>query len=196
MQFKEAENYILDKLKTELPEYLHYHNVEHTTDVVNACKLLAKLENLSDRDTQLLLTAACYHDAGFLSCIDGHEVVSCKIVGQVLPGYGYTADEIATICSTIMATRMPQTPVNKLGELLADADLDYLGRDDFFGLSCRLYSELVVLNDLTSEEEWDRIQVEFLKTHRYFTISAQQLRRAKKVEHLEQLKAKLNKETL
>lgn len=195
MQFKEAENYILDKLKKELPEYLHYHNVDHTIDVVKACKQLAKLENLSEQDTQLLLTAASYHDAGFLSCIDGHETVSCEIAERVLPGYGYTPDEIAIVCSTIMATRMPQTPVNKLGELLADADLDYLGRDDFFGLSCRLYSELVILNDLTSEQEWDTIQVEFLKTHRYFTKSAQQLRRANKVEHLEQLKAKLNKET-
>ena len=33
------------------------------------------------------------------------------------------------------ATKIPQTPLTKLEEIICDADLDYLGREDFFEIS-------------------------------------------------------------
>jgi uncharacterized protein len=191
MQFEEADNYILNRLANELPEHFYYHNLAHTRDVYAAVKQLAGLEKIDLYKTRLLLTAACYHDSGFLERIIGHEIASCKIAAQMLPGFDYSVDEIERICGIIMATRIPQQPQNKLEQILSDADLDYLGRDDFQPISQKLFAELSALGRVSSKEEWDHQQVEFIENHHYFTRSAITLRQAKKEENLKQIKAKL-----
>jgi len=191
MQFKEAGNYILNRLNNELPDHLYYHNKAHTQDVYDAAKQLAAFEKINAYETQLLLTAACYHDSGFLERTAGHETVSCRIASQTLPGYGYTESEIERICGIIMATKLPQQPKNLLEQVLSDADLDYLGRDDFPLISHKLFLEVLALGTVASKEEWDHLQVEFIGNHHYFTHSAIKLRAAKKEENLKQIKAKL-----
>ena len=75
----------------------------------------------------------------------------------------------------IMATRIPQTPSNLMQEILCDADLDYLGRDDYFIISQRLLDELKNSRDL-SPTEWKKIQLDFFNKHQYFTDSAKSMR--------------------
>lgn len=191
MQFKRASQFILKKLSKELPGHLSYHSVEHIKDVYSAAEQLGRAENLSDYEIRLLLTAALYHDAGFLKDATGHEEESCNIAKDALPGFGYTPAEIERICGMIMATKIPQSPANHLEEILADADLDYLGRDDFFTTGDKLFTELSVFGFLHSEDEWNQLQVRFLNSHHYFTPTALKLRQAKKQQHLEQIKAKL-----
>lgn len=191
MQFKRAGKFIMDKLAKELPEHLSYHSVEHTKDVYDAAEKLGKEEKVSSYDIKLLLTAAWYHDAGFLRGAKDHEEESCSIAKRTLPDYGYNPEEIDRICGMIMATKIPQMPKNHLEEILADADLDYLGRDDFFLIGDKLFSELSVFGFINSEEEWNRLQVRFLESHHYFTKTALISRKDKKQENLEQIKAKL-----
>ncbi|WP_299286480.1 hypothetical protein [uncultured Mucilaginibacter sp.] len=76
-------------------------------------------------------------------------------------------------------------------EILADADLDYLGRDDFFTIGNQLFAELTNFGTIKTVHEWDELQVRFLESHHYFTKTALQLRQAKKEAHLGQIKAKL-----
>jgi uncharacterized protein len=194
MQFEQAGNYILNKLSEDLPTNLYYHNAEHANDVYDACKLLAQQERIDAYNTKLLLTAALYHDSGFLNRSYENELISCEIARQTLPNYDYTVNEIDQICGMIMATRLPQTPKNHLEEILADADLDYLGREDFFFVSNKLYLELFALGKVTSAENWVQMQVGFMENHSYFTESSRQLRQPKKEDHLKQLKAKLKME--
>ncbi|MCY1378022.1 hypothetical protein D3C87_1448270 [compost metagenome] len=91
----------------------------------------------------------------------------------------------------IMATRIPQMPQNLLEEILADADLDYLGRDDFFTIGDRLYEELSVFGMVSNEWDWNVLQVKFLEAHHYFTDTAIRLRKQKKEENLQKIKDKL-----
>ncbi|QJD96823.1 HD domain-containing protein [Mucilaginibacter robiniae] len=191
MQFEQAGNFIMNKLRQELPNHLYYHSIEHVQDVYEAAEMLAKQEGLSAYETQLLLTAARYHDAGFLKGSQDHEEESCRIAQENLPTYGYNEEEISRICGIIMATRLPQTPKNHLEEILADADLDYLGRDDFFAVGYKLFQELLSFGVLSTEEEWNKLQVRFLESHHYFTSTAIQLRQEKKQVHLALIKEKL-----
>jgi uncharacterized protein len=192
MQFEEAGQFILDKLKDELPAHLTYHHIDHVRDVYNSAKLLGEAENIPDDDMKLLLTAAWYHDSGFLACYKGHEKESCRIARATLPDYGYSESQIDKICVLIMATRLPQSPKNLLEKILADADLDYLGRDDFFTIAHKLYLEYSCLGFIIDENEWDHHQVNFIKNHHYFTKSDNNLRQAKKEANLEKIKARLN----
>ncbi|GAA4320061.1 hypothetical protein GCM10023149_19120 [Mucilaginibacter gynuensis] len=189
MQFEQVAEFILNKMQRELPAHLTYHDVEHTRDVVNAAKQLAQLENVNAGDTQLLLTAAMYHDAGHIVKSEGHEEESCLIAGRTLPNYGYTPAQIEQICGIIRATRLPQSPANHLEQIIADADLDYLGRDDFFAISHKLYLELAHTGAVTNENEWNKKQIDFLENHRYFTKTAINLRQAKKEQNIEQIKS-------
>ncbi|MDB5149108.1 MAG: phosphohydrolase [Mucilaginibacter sp.] len=191
MELDRACNYILNKLKTELPNHLHYHNVGHTKDVYTVAVELARLEEIIESEKQLLFTAACFHDTGFLERAVGHEIVSCRLATQILPDFGYKPNEIDRVCSIIMATKIPQQPKNHTEEILSDADLDYLGRDDFQFISDKLFSELSLLGVVSSYREWNQIQVAFMENHRYFTKTARALREAKKDENLKQIKAKL-----
>jgi hypothetical protein len=92
----------------------------------------------------------------------------------------------------IMATRIPQTPHNLLEEILADADLDYLGRDDFFIIGNRLYDELAMYGIVNDRYDWNRLQVRFLENHHYFTQTAIRMRKAKKEEHLQLIKSQID----
>lgn len=71
--FQKAGDFILTKLKKELPPYLSYHNADHTLDVIQSAGNIAILEDLSKADTRLLLTAALFHDTGFLKGRKDHE---------------------------------------------------------------------------------------------------------------------------
>ncbi len=141
MDFEGIKKVIIEKLKNDLPKQLTYHNVEHTLDVINAVKRISTSENINGDDLTLLKTAALFHDSGYLYGYDGHEEISCKIAQKYLPHYGYTPEQVGKVKEIIMATKMPQSPQNHLEEIMADADLDYLGRDDFFSIDSKLYDD-------------------------------------------------------
>ncbi|RYE29577.1 MAG: HD domain-containing protein [Sphingobacteriaceae bacterium] len=192
MQFENAEKFILEKLTAQLPAKLFYHSAEHVKDVFAAAEMLGREEAVSNDEMTLLLSAALFHDSGFLRGQKDHEEESCRLARRFLPDFDYAEEEINRICGMIMATKIPQSPKNHLEEILADADLDYLGRDDFFEIGDKLFKELSIFGVLNSEAEWNRLQVRFLESHHYFTKTAIRLRQAKKEVHLALVKAKLD----
>jgi uncharacterized protein len=191
IEFKKVKKFILHKLRKELPRNLTYHSANHIKDVYRSAKILAKMEKVKGEDLTLLLTAVLFHDSGFLWQQYEHERVSCEIVREYLPAYGYTYEQIQRICGMIMATKIPQTPHNKLEEIICDADLDYLGRDDFFKIGNGLYEELCMYGIIDGENEWNKLQLRFLEKHKYFTKSAKKLRKEKKEEYIKMVKAKI-----
>jgi len=184
MQFQAAKAFISDKLKQELPGHLTYHSVDHVMDVYQAAENLGKLENITDHEMLLLLTAALFHDSGFIEGAANHEECSCLIARRYLPNFDFSPDEIEKICGMIMATKLPQLPKNHLEEILADADLDYLGRDDFFRISNLLFKEFTHAGIVKNIDQWDKLQVSFFESHHYFTESALKLRQGKKAVNL------------
>jgi uncharacterized protein len=191
MQFKKAGNFITDKLKKELSANYVYHNLDHTLDVYQAAERIGNQENINPYEMKLLLTAAAYHDSGFLRVSTGHEEESCRIAATALPGFGYTENEVNIICSMIRATRIPQSPKTLLERILADADLDYLGRDDFFEIAHRLFTELKLSGVVNDEAAWNRIQLDFITNHTYFTESAINLRRPKMLANIAQIRIQI-----
>ncbi|MBX9449989.1 MAG: phosphohydrolase [Taibaiella sp.] len=158
---------------------------------MSAVREIAEAEQVSGEDLTLLTTAALFHDTGFLFGSKDHEARSCEIAQEYLPAYGYSQEQIDKIKGMIMATKIPQTPQNHLEEILADADLDYLGRDDFFTIGNRLYEELAMFGILNSERDWNLLQEKFLENHNYFTRTAIDKRSRKKEENLNIIKLKL-----
>jgi uncharacterized protein len=187
-----AANYARDRLRRDLPEGLTYHGYGHTVeDVVPAVGRLAAAQRLDGEDLHLLLTAAWFHDLGFIETRAGHEAVSIRLATEVLPGLGYSAQQVDTVGRIIAATVLPQTPTNLLGQLLADADLDVLGRDDYFARNVDLRGELAFFGETFTDVEWFSRQLRFLQDHTYFTAAARDLRDAGKARNAQALKDKL-----
>ena len=189
LQLPESE-FILELLKRDLAPDLYYHTVEHTLDVYEMAKVYGEKENILEADMKLLLIAALYHDSGYLHQRDDHEHRSCEIVKGVLPGFDYSQSDIKKICQIIMATKLPQQPHSLLEQIICDADLDYLGRDDFFSIGNRLYQEMLVVGRIQNEDDWNTIQIDFLQKHHYFTETANALRNTKKEANLNLLLSK------
>ncbi|HRH67890.1 MAG: HD domain-containing protein [Flavobacteriales bacterium] len=190
-----ARAFILDKLRRELPAARSYHSLEHTLDVYASVVDIAEKEGISGDGLTLLKIAALYHDAGFTEQDLDHEEAGCRIARAKLPEYGFGAEQIELICEMIMATRIPQSPRNKLARILCDADLDYLGRPDFIPIGTTLFKEMRHYGVLKSEREWNELQVRFLERHKYFTRTNKESREPRKQEHLLEVKAWLQANT-
>jgi predicted house-cleaning noncanonical NTP pyrophosphatase (MazG superfamily) len=189
IQFTDMQETILDKLEKELPEYVFYHNVKHTVDVVTEVELIGWAEGCSDEEILLLKTAGLFHDTGITVSFDNHEFRGSEYAREMLPKYGYTPDQIDRICSIIMATRLPPKPTNLLEEIICDSDLDYLGRSDFIPVSNTLFEELKAQNKMKDLNEWNRMQVKFISGHQYFTKTARSLREVNKQLQIERIQS-------
>ena len=176
-------------LREKLPADLDYHNYEHTLDVLQAAERIAIEEKTGSDDLELLRTAAVLHDSGYINSRVEHEEESCRIAEKLLSSYGIEQEFIDKVCELIRATKVPHNPKNKLSQILCDADLDYLGREDFFPISHTVYLEFKRFGVVKDEAEWNKLQIRFFKSHKYFTPTANRTRNQKKMEHLEMLKA-------
>jgi class 3 adenylate cyclase len=188
LRFSDLEELIMTKLDKGLPKNLYYHNVKHTIDVMVQTEILAISERVTREEMLLLKTASLFHDTGFLIGYDDHEFLSIKMAKDILPQYMYSEEQIAVICDLIFVTKLPPVPRNKLEMIMCDADLDYLGRNDFIPVSQNLFREMYERGKIRSIEEWNRQQYSFISQHNYFTETAQKIREVNKQEVLKELK--------
>lgn len=189
MDYRAAKQFILAKLRTELSDQLYYHGLHHMLDVLRISTSLCASEGVQGHDLILVKTAALFHDAGFVKNKHaGHEVEGCRLARHVLPGFGYSTDDIEIICSMIMATKIPQSPRNLLEAIICDADLDYLGREDFYLIGTTLFEEMQAYHLIGDTQAWNRLQVSFLSAHSFHTPTNRRLREPLKQQYLEQLK--------
>lgn len=187
MDHSGAIKHILDRLDKELPEHFTYHGAHHTLDVMDAVERIAQPHELSTSKMNLLLVAAAYHDCGFIYGHENHEETGCKVAKAILPKYGFDKRSIVQICEMIMATKVPQNPGSVLSNILCDADLDYLGRDDFKPIADSLFKELHHLNIVSNIETWNRIQLAFLTRHEYHTDYSRKVRQPMKEQYVREL---------
>lgn len=193
MDLTAAKHFIIQRLIQELPSKLFYHGLHHTFDVYDAVKQLAAAENVTGEGLTLLKTAALFHDAGFIEQYNHNEPVAIRMVREALPQFGYTENQIEAIASIIMATTRQNPPQTLSEKIICDADLDYLGRTDFYVLAGLLKKELAAHGVEYSEQQWHELQVSFLEKHTYYTAAAKKKNDTGKQKHLDAIRKRLTK---
>jgi len=181
MIFKEnimSQNPILPKIESYVRELFKkrsaaeniYHNIIHTSEVVNVASRIAHEEELSDQDTEIILIAAWFHDTGYFHCCNGHEDQSSEYARDYLEKEKYPIEKIAKVLDCIKATRIPHSPKNKLEEIICDADLHHLGMKDIEarGELLRQEFEMKGIKKL-SDIDWLSNSLDFFDKHKYFT---------------------------
>jgi predicted metal-dependent HD superfamily phosphohydrolase len=169
-------NEVCDRLLKEVPSEYTYHSLRHTLDVIEMAIEIGKAEHVSDHELTLLKIAALFHDTGYLVARKNHEEESAKIFLDYAEKNKLDQEVVSTIVGCIKATKIPQAPQNHLERILCDADLDYLGREDFSEIGELLYTELTNCNEIADRNAWNQLQVNFLSSLKFHTHYSQQKR--------------------
>lgn len=190
INYEKLKERILNLLDKQLPSNLSYHGTHHTLDVLDVCNAYIERGKIAERDALLLRAGVLFHDFGFTSSFDDHERNGANLAEKVLPDFGFNLEEIKIIEGLIMSTKIPQKPKTELEKIICDADLDYLGRDDYYSISNTLFEELKSLGKIKTDAEWIALQVNFLEAHIYHTDFALENRQPEKEKRIAELKAK------
>ena len=186
MKIRTAQNYALTRLATELPVAYTYHSLEHTRQVMAAAAEFSGYAGQEKAERALLVTAAAFHDLGYLSGPKEHEAASVRIAESVLPNFGFEPEAVAFIADLIRATDYRVELVTESQKVLRDADLERLGTPDFARVSELLRQELEQLRGPFSDREWLDFEIDFLARTRYQSRAGIALREAGRAENLRQ----------
>ena len=190
---------LLEKVKDHVVSYfevhhdpeLTYHDLKHTQSVVTSTTKIADHYQLSDEDFFTVITAAWFHDAGYLTNKKDHEAKSIELADNFLKELKVDGALIEKVEGCIRATKIPQKPLNRLEEILCDADLFHLGTDKFEDKTKQLRKEIEAVKHLEiNKQQWRQKNIELLGSHRYFTDFAQLLLNGQQEKNLQQLKHK------
>ena len=185
---KISEDYAKNLLKDKLSSAYTYHNLDHTIQVVDKIKILAKEENISPEDTENLLLAGWFHDLGYVDNADNHEEESRKIASDFLKQHQFPEERIAKIGELILATDKFYKPKNHLEEVIKDADLYHLASDDYFRICENLRQEIKeVHHQKFSKLKWAELNIVFFSKHQFYTNYAKENWQPEKEKNVEKI---------
>jgi predicted metal-dependent HD superfamily phosphohydrolase len=184
---RETEAYIQSFFDEKIEDKFVFHDLEHTVQTVGAARALADGFELSDRDLALVQLAAWFHDTGYTGGAADHEARSCAHATEYL-GKQLPEEDMKVILGCIKATKIPQSPVTLLEQLLCDADLSHLGMKTYWDRTGKLRQEFILTRDLVmSEQDWINFELNFMLGHEYHTTVAREMFNKKKAKHIQQL---------
>lgn len=185
-------DHMCERLIKEIPSHYSYHSLRHTLDVIEQCILIAKGESLSEEEIDTLKIAALFHDSGYIRARKEHEQHSAQIFTEYAQRYELSPKAQELVRNCILATRIPQSPKTLLEKVLCDADLDYLGREDFMEIGESLFQEMHACSEIPNRESWNILQIKFLSTVCYHTSYSQKTRTQQLQQNLEHVKQLLS----
>lgn len=167
---KNALYHVSKLLKEKLSNMHVFHNYNHTITTVEMCELMIDHYKVPEKDAEILLLAACFHDAGYTVCYKGHEKESSKIAKEYLEKQRYDKEGIEKVENLILSTEHSTEPDTFLEEILHDADLISMGKKGFFSKGELLRIEWEQFREKKySDLEWEKLQLQFLLTNDFYT---------------------------
>ncbi len=137
---KKTEDFVTNLFAEKLSPALIYHNLSHTANVAESAKKIGKKCELSSEDLEIVTIAAWFHDTGYTESYNNHEEAGKLIASAFLDANNYDPDKKEKVLSCIDATKMPQSPKSAAEQVLCDADLSHLGKEDFFNYKKTFYN--------------------------------------------------------
>jgi len=126
-----AEYFVTTLFEKNQQDFLLYHNLEHTRNVVTRAREIAGQYDLSEKDQAILYVAAWFHDTGHLFVEPAmHEIKSIELMKTFFANEATKEEQeqlMPAIEKCIMATHRNNTPRSIPEQIVADADTYHLG---------------------------------------------------------------------
>lgn len=192
---KRTEEYVTGLFEEKQIPALVFHNLEHTRSVVKHTKEIASHYDLSQKDNFILVTAAWFHDTGYLFTEPSkHEHVSCDVIKSFMKDLVEDEEIVSEIIACIMATKFPTSPKTLLQEIICDADTYQLGTKEFKETNKKVWEEIRMRNEDVDIQKFNEGTIKFLENHRYYTSYCKELLNEGKKKNLKKLRKKLKAE--
>jgi len=180
--FKRLHDRVEEAMNKGFPEHLTYHDFAHTLEVVTVSDMLSTLEEIPEDLKRIVLLAAYGHDTGHIMPGEsydpkGHEYRSAEMI------YGLAGKDFNTYEKDYAAKIIPTTETfvggkftdpgdDLLAKILCDADVDNLGRKDFFDKGDLLRQEL----GIEDKQKWYNMSKGLMEMHEFYTGSSKSVR--------------------
>jgi len=172
--------------------WYYYHNLGHTLDVFERTSYLVYKEWLNEELQELVQIAALFHDTWFKKQYDKNEIIWTQIAEEFLKENNFPEDKIDIIKNIILATIPTKEPMSHLEEMIKDADMDNLWREDFLDKNENLYKELKMIKKLDiNEKTWLEDTLKLLQNYKFYTETEIQERSEQFEQNKKELKNKL-----
>lgn len=189
-----AKEYVTKYLTNNLSTDYNYHCINHTFEVVKNAEELGRGLFLSEKEFDIVVLAAWFHDVGYSKGGNGHEKISIDIAEEFLIANNFLIEDIEQVKKCIDATELSHVPNSFLEEILSDSDILHIGKDDYLEKSELLRQELKKnQNRNYSDEEWIKLNIKFLTEHNFYTKYAKTNYGHKRIQNIKKLKNQLNK---
>jgi predicted metal-dependent HD superfamily phosphohydrolase len=184
----QSEQHVTSLFRDADTSKLIYHNINHTRSVVKATELIGRYDKVSEKDLEVAITAAWFHDVGYLVDIYNHEKAGIEMMKEYFTGCNAPKEFIHEVSMSILSTRMPQSPGSKVAEVVCDADMHHLASPDFLKLSSLFREEQKILFDNEfSDEEFMINNLRFMHEQSYFTRYGKEQLQTGKMENIKQV---------
>ena len=169
-------------MSNELSDKIIYHDIPFMLRVVEAAKVISLEEDLTEREQELLLSAAWLGHLGFADPNLSNEVNNPKdlfnsamtrstsMAKTFLESIGEDPDQVAAILQIIEESRPETEAKSNLGRILADAVTSDWGLPKSKRKVKKLYEEFLLVGavDFGKSTWYDTVLV-FLRDHEYYT---------------------------
>jgi len=186
-----TKEYVAGFVADRFTENICYHNIDHTLEVVDAVEIIGRKCNISEKDLEVVIIAAWFHDTGYYLGCENHELASSQIAQEFLSEQDQSKDFIDAVSKCILSTKVPQNPQTILENIICDADLFHLATEKFFEKSELLWKEFSYTNENMTPESWLNQSKQFVETHQYHTEYGKEMLFPKLIKNLELLNTKI-----
>ncbi len=170
-----------------------YHNIDHTLSIVDKVREIGEYNQLDQDQLENLFFAGWLHDVGYWDGVAlDHEERGADFARVFLKSFGIAQERIEAICGAILATKVPQQPMNLIESIICDADLYHLSSDQCYTQTLLLKKEYEQLNNQPVDLlDWLRNSEKFMIGHHYHTDYALRFYKPGKDENLKFLQSKI-----
>lgn len=192
---EQAKEFVEKQFKDKLSNSYTYHNISHTKDVVAAVEIIAAHEGVTEKELEMLLLAAWFHDMGYIHGCQKHEESSVVYLKEFLATQPNAVAYKEQVAQLIMTTVYSYEPQNKLEKIIKDADYYHLSKREYVDSCGALRAEWHNLDQKTfSDAEWWQENLNFLTNkHQYYTTFAITNWQPLKEKNKKRLKKKIDK---
>jgi predicted metal-dependent HD superfamily phosphohydrolase len=166
----ESENYISALLAEKLSQNIIYHNFDHASQVKKYAETIGEHTGLSPEEMNILRICALFHDTGYVTSYKNNTEESIKIATGFLSEHEIAAESIDHIAEIIRATHQPQSPKDRVAEVICDADMMYLATERALEEFDLLYDENALHKPgFDKKPVFEKRCIDLFAAHTYFT---------------------------